>query len=216
VTSKTACLLLATTLLAAAGAASAQDFTPKAKGTWVVDYRLTDVSPDEKAPINTSGGVSTGLHASINDSIVPTLGVGYFLTDNVALDLTLGTSHHKINAVGTGVNVNVHDTWVLPPVLTVQYHFNPKGRFSPYVGTGPNYMLFYSGEDKNGYAVKLKSGFGWAAQAGADYALKDRWSANIDVKKVFYSTTATINGGALTSHVKMDPWVVSAGFSYRY
>jgi len=95
VTSKTACLLLATTLLAAAGAASAQDFTPKAKGTWVVDYRLTDVSPDEKAPINTSGGVATGLHASINDSIVPTLGVGYFLTDNVALDLTLGASHQR-------------------------------------------------------------------------------------------------------------------------
>ena len=69
-------------------------------------------------------------------------------------------------------------------------------------------MLFYSGEDKNGFTVKLKSGFGWALQAGADYAIKDRWSANIDVKKVFYSTTATINGGALTSNVRMDPWVV--------
>ena len=119
-----------------AGAAQAQDFTPKAQGQWVVDYRVTDDSPDEKAPINTSGGASSGLHASINDSIVPTVGIGYFVTDNVALDLTLGTSHHKISAVGTGVNVNVHDTWVLPPVLTVQYHFNPKGRFSPYVGTG--------------------------------------------------------------------------------
>lgn len=218
----TAKIVAASTAIAAlaaacfGGAAQAQDFTPKAQGMWVVDYRLTDVAPAEKAPINTAGGVSTGLHASVSDSVVPTLGIGYFVTDNVALDLTLGTSRHKINAVGTGVDVNVHDTWVLPPVLTVQYHFNPKGRLSPYVGTGPNYMLFYSGENKNGYTVKLKDGFGWATQAGVDYAVGGRWAANLDVKKVFFSTDADINSGALKSKVKLDPWVVSAGFSYRY
>ena len=49
-----------------------------------------------------------------------------------------------------------------------------------------------------------------------DVALKDRWSANLDVKKVFFETDASVNNGALKTKVKLDPWVVSAGVGYKF
>ncbi len=77
-------------------------------------------------------------------------------------------------------------------------------------------MLFYGGKDKNGFQVDIDDGFGYALQAGVDVALKDRWSANLDVKKVFFETDASVNNGALKTKVKLDPWVVSAGVGYRF
>jgi outer membrane protein len=36
------------------------------------------------------------------------------------------------------------------------------------------------------------------------------------VKKVFFDTNASINGGTLKSKVNLDPWVVSAGVGYKF
>lgn len=205
-----------------AGAACAQDaasapaYKPLGKGSFVIDARITTVAPSEKGEIKTAAGADTGLHVDVNNDTVPTLGFTYFFTDHVAAEAILGTSQHEIKAVGPGTDVEVHKTWVLPPVVTLQYHFNPKAKFSPYVGAGVNYMDWYSGKNYNGFAVKLKSGAGTALQAGADIALKGPWALNIDVKKVFYKTDATINGGALKSKVKLDPAVVSVGLGYRF
>ncbi len=45
---------------------------------------------------------------------------------------------------------------------------------------------------------------------------KGRWALDADVKKVFYKTDATINGGALTSKVTINPVVASIGLAYRF
>ena len=37
-----------------------------------------------------------------------------------------------------------------------------------------------------------------------------------NVKKVWFETDASINGGALRSSVHLDPWVVSLGFGRRF
>ncbi|OYU70957.1 MAG: hypothetical protein CFE28_13720 [Alphaproteobacteria bacterium PA2] len=202
--------------LAIAGAASAEDFQGKHAGLFMLQTRVTDVAPDAGDPIKTAAGGATGLNAEVNSSVVPTVGLVYFLTDHVSGELVLGTSHHDIKAVGGATNVKVHDTWVLPPVVALQYHFAPAARVSPYVGAGLNYMLFYGGKDYNGFKVKVKDGVGYALQAGVDVATKDRWSVNLDVKKVYFNTTAKINGGTLVSKVNLDPWVVSAGVGYKF
>ncbi|HQN52646.1 MAG TPA: OmpW family outer membrane protein, partial [Phenylobacterium sp.] len=69
---------------------------------------------------------------------------------------------------------------------------------------------------KNGFKVKLDDGFGYALQAGVDIATAGKWSVNVDAKKIFFETDASINGGALKSKVKLDPWVISAGVGYKF
>lgn len=203
-------------LLAGASAAGAQDFKPKTAGTWMVNVRATSVAPDESAPIETAAGAATGLSAAVSDDTIPSLGISYFFTDKVAVEVILGTSKHEIDAVGGVSPVRVHETWVLPPVVSVQYHPLPAARVSPYVGAGVNYMLFYSGSDKNGFNVDLDDGFGYSLQAGVDIAVKGPWSVNIDAKKVYFDTEASINGGALKADVELDPWVVSVGLGRKF
>lgn len=211
-------LFLALTVAAGLGAtpALAQQITPKAKGDIVLNVRLTDVAPNAGDPIVTAAGAATGLKADVKDDIKPTIGLSYFLTDKLAVEVIAGTTQHTVKAVGAGTDVAVHKTWVLPPVVSLQYHPLPGARFSPYVGAGLNYMLFYSGKDKNGFTVDLDNGFGYALQAGADIPINAAYSLNIDVKKVWFDTDASINGGALKSKVKLNPLVASVGFGRRF
>lgn len=209
--------LAALGLLALAGTAQAQEAwqAPRA-GDWLITGRITDVAPTTDDAIVTGAGVDSGLEVDVGDSIMPTLGFTYFLTDHWAVEAILGTTRHEIRAQGGATDVAVHETWVLPPVVTVQYRPLTDGRFSPYVGAGVNAMLFYGGDDKNGFTVDLDDGFGYAAQVGADIGLHGPWSLNVDVKKVWFNTDAEINGGALQSDVDLDPWVVSVGVGRKF
>lgn len=202
--------------LFACTAAYADDYTPSKAGSWIVDLRGTGVLPANTDAIKTAAGADTGLKTHISDSFVPTLGITYFITDHISTELVLGTSHHKIKAVGPGVDLEVRDAWVLPPILTVQYRPAPASRLNPYLGAGLNYMWFYAGSGKNGFSVKVPNGVGYAVQGGADIALKGPWTLNVDVKKVFFETDAKVNGGALYSHVHLDPIVASVGIGRKF
>lgn len=211
-----AVMTLATGAATGASAQTANDWQVARKGDWIVTGRLTDVSSSADDSIFTSGGVDTGLNVDVEHDVMPTLGFTYFLTDHISVEAILGATQHEIRAQGPGPDVAVHETWVLPPVVTLQYRPMPEARVSPYVGAGINYMLFFDGEDKNGFTVDLEDGFGYALQAGADVALTGPWTLNLDVKKVWFDTEATVNGGALTSDVNLDPWVVSVGFGRKF
>ncbi|HEV7353634.1 MAG TPA: OmpW family outer membrane protein [Brevundimonas sp.] len=214
-------LLLATALAvtAAAGTAHAQSAeawrAPQA-GDWLINGRITQVAPTTDDGIFTSAGAASGLAVDVSSDVMPTLGFTYFFTDTIAVEAILGATQHEIRAQGGTTDVAVHETWVLPPVVTVQYRPQMEGRVSPYVGAGVNGMIFFDGEDKNGFTVDLDNGLGLALQAGADIGLKGPWSLNVDVKKVWFNTEATINGGTLTSDVDLDPWVVSVGIGRRF
>lgn len=204
--------------LAGAGGASAQGagWQVARAGDWMVTGRATRVSSDADDSILTAAGADTGLDVDVGDSVVPTLGFTYFFTDHVSVEAILGASRHEIRARGGATDVAVHETWVLPPVVTLQYRPMPEARVSPYVGAGVNYMVFFEGEDKNGFEVELEDGFGYALQAGADVALTGPWTLNLDVKRVWFDTEATINGGALEADVGLDPWVVSLGVGRKF
>ncbi len=180
-------------------------------GPWQFRLRGIGVLPDS------GGHTDIGGKPEADNAFVPEFDISYFFTKNIAAELILATSPHDLKLKDSSLgDVDLGSTWVLPPVLTLQYHFQPDQAFSPYVGAGINYMIFYGGEDENGFKVDIDDGFGYALQAGVDVALQGPWSANLDVKKVFFETDASINGGALKSKVKLDPWVVSAGFGYKF
>ncbi|MBX9616232.1 MAG: outer membrane beta-barrel protein [Caulobacteraceae bacterium] len=200
----------------AAVPASAQDWQVARKGDWIVTGRLTDVSSGADDAITTAAGAASGLNVDVGNSVMPTLGFTYFLTDNLSVEAILGATRHEIRAQGGTTDVAVHETWVLPPVVTLQYRPLPAARVSPYVGAGINYMLFFGGDNRNGFDVKLDDGLGYALQAGADVAVSGPWTVNLDVKKVWFNTDASINSGALRSDVNLDPWVVSVGVGRKF
>ncbi len=210
--------IAALSLLAAAlpALAQAQTTAPFAKGELIVTGRVTSVSSSANDPITTAAGAASGLHVDVGSDVMPTLGFTYFLTDHLAIEGILGATQHQIRAQGGTTDIAVHKTWVLPPVVTLQYRPAPVGGISPYVGAGVNAMLFFSGKDQNGFKVDLKDNLGLALQAGVDVPLQGAWTLNADVKKVFFKTDAVINGGALKSNVQLDPWVISVGFGRRF
>ena len=142
---------------------------------------------------------------------MPHQGFTNFLTDKISVEAILGATQHEIRAVGGTTIVAVPEAWVLPPVITVQYCPITTGNFSPYTGAGINGMIFFEGQNQNGFDVELENGAGYTLQPGADIGISGPWSANIDVKQVFFNTNVEIHCGTLHSSVHLDPWVISVG-----
>ena len=143
--------LLASAMLGAmafAGMASAQspfDFSQppvgKQAGTLMIRVRAIGVIPlDADSSVSVIGG-----HVSTSAQPAPELDISWFFTDNIAVELIAATTRHTLNATGTSLgNVDVGSTWVLPPTLTLQYHFMPHEQLSPYVSVGLNASFSYS------------------------------------------------------------------------
>ncbi len=55
--------------------------------------------------------------------MVPELDITYFFTKNIAAELILGVTPHNIYGAGTLGGLDVGKVWLLPPTLTLQYHF---------------------------------------------------------------------------------------------
>jgi outer membrane protein len=199
--------------------AHADDGTTLGQGTLLITGRVTDVFSDAKDAIKTGSGVSTGLHVNVGPSVMPTLGITYFFTDHISAEAILGVTDHHIKAEGADESFPVYNTWVLPPVVTVQYRPLAKtSPISPYVGAGVNAMVFFDGENKSGLSTHLNDALGWALQAGFDAPVAKNWTINADVKKVFVETTAKVDtgDGDLYSHVHLDPWILSLGVGHKF
>ncbi|AXG71004.1 outer membrane protein W [Kordia sp. SMS9] len=184
---------------------------------WQVRARFISVIPSESATIEAIGG-----DVSISTAYVPELDFTYFFTENWAAELILATANHDVEAVNTAAgNLDLGDVWLLPPTLTFQYHF-PMGDFKPYLGAGINYTIFY-GVDEGPIAddVDYDNSFGFAFQAGFDYALNEKWFLNVDVKKILIQTDATVNatsalGATVGADVDINPLVIGFGVGMKF
>ena len=188
-------------------------FKPKAAGDINVRLRGIGVVPTERGAIKTANGSATGLNATLGNDYVPEVDVSYFVTPNIALELIAATTKHD---VGASDGTNLGSVRLLPPTLTLQYHFAPTARFSPYIGAGLNYTFFYNEKSGDVDSVKYDDNIGYALQAGIDYAIVGAWSLNIDVKKLWLSTDVKVNGGALKADVDINPWIFGVGVGYRF
>lgn len=170
---------------------------------WQIRARAIGVIPD-------SGGHTTiGGKPDADSTVVPELDITYFFTNHIGMELILGTSKHDLKLKDSALgDLDLGDTWILPPTLTLQYHFSRDKQFSPYIGAGINYTLPYA-EDNGRHVSKLEAdgSFGFALQAGADYWLTENWGLNLDVKKIWVDVDASVNNGAVTGEVELDPWV---------
>lgn len=196
---------------------------------WKVRVRGIGVVPTESASIGIIGG-----DVNISNALVPELDFTYYFTKNIAAELILGTAQHDVNTVGsdisaiggpTSYNVDLGSVRLLPPTLTVQYHFNQScdNVFKPYIGAGVNYTIFY--DVKSGDVVKdvsYDNAFGYAAQAGFDLMVTDKFFINADVKRLFLKTDVTVDasnlatGLSIPAEVDINPWVIGMGVGMKF
>lgn len=174
--------------------------------------RAIAVVPDEDSTLNIGGS------ANVGDAVTPEFDVTYFFTDNIGAELIAVTAQHSLSASNTAIgNLELGTTWILPPTLTLQYHFKPHADFRPYLGAGVNYSVFY-GEDEAAGITKLEVDNAWgvAAQAGFDYMLDSNWAVNFDVKKIWMNVDASVNSGVATADVDLDPYIFGVGLAYHF
>jgi len=181
-----------------------------------VRVRAIDVIPENRASSTSIGG-----HVHATDQFAPEADISYFFTDHIAAELIAATTRHSVRATGTSAgSVDVASTWVLPPTVTVQYHFWPHRRFSPYVGAGVNATFFYSASPSRPTVthVSFRNSVGPALQAGFDYNVSGHWFLNADVKQIFLNTHAEADTvlGRVKAKTSLDPLVAGIGLGYRF
>ena len=195
-----------------------QEPVGKAANTFMVRVRAIGV-----VPLNTSSQVDLiGGNVSATARAAPEIDFSYFLTDNIAFELIAASTPHNVSVTNSklGGSIDVGSTWVLPPTLTIQYHFAPKSQWSPYLGIGINASFFYSTSPATPTVThwSLQNSAGPAIQAGIDYNFSGHWFANFDIKQIFLHTTAKVDalGTTVTAKTWLNPLVIGAGIGYRF
>lgn len=192
----------------------------KLLGTYVApDGKITEFRTDVV-------GLPATTQTKANDNIVPTLAVEYFVKPKFSVETICCLTQHDVDGV-TGVPGAelVSNAKLIPATLTAKYHFGA-ANVKPYLGLGMTYFWWIDvdpGVDTIPLGVTrttLSDEFGFVLQAGTDIAIGDSGlGLTIDAKRYFVDTTARWYTGdalAIETRHQLDPWVFSAGASYRF
>lgn len=172
-------------------------------------------------------GLPAGTDTEANDNFVPTIAVEYFVSDGFSIETIAGTTQHDVDTVSgfpPGSEL-VSDALLLPATVTAKAHFDVGG-IKPYAGAGVAYFIWLDVDP--GAAViplgvtntRLSDEFGFVLQAGVDVPVgEDGFGVTLDAKRYFIGTTAQWFAGntlVIETEHNLDPWVLSAGVSYRF
>jgi len=193
-----------------------------------------------------AGGQILGAGAKVSTTVIPELDVTYYFTKNIAVEAICCLSKHSVTGTGVLNGLNIGSTWVFPPTVLLQYHFTNFGAFQPYIGVGVNFTAYLGAKAGNNWAqfitpvgplgfntvsnLSIGSSWGVAGQVGFDYMFNQNWGLNVDLKRIMMQPTAhgtVVNSTLLglgsplafvpfRAKVNVDPWVVSAGITYRF
>lgn len=186
---------------------------------WQVRLRGVAVQPNEKSEVSAIGG-----DVNISNSFIPELDFTYFFNKNFAAELILGTTKHDVvdekSALG---DVDLGSVWLLPPTLTLQYHFYPTKTLKPYLGAGLNYTIFYGVKSGAVKDVNYDNALGFALQGGVDYMLNDKYFLNFDLKKLFLKTDVDVDASnavpgatSVPAKVNIDPLLIGFGVGMKF
>ncbi len=200
--------------LGIAAPATAGDYT----GDTLVRVQGTVVIPDSSAKVYSGGALQAGWDADVSTEVIPTLTITHFFTKNVAAELFC--CFGRFNAKGRGGidGLDLGSFWVFPPILTLQYHFDPIGGFKPYVGAGVQYIHFFDGgqsdlqpEDQAGRRLGLRA---------AGRRRRRDWQGLVSERRrqegLARHGCKSWGSTGVTAKVTVDPLIVSAGLGYRF
>ncbi len=191
-----------------------------------------------------AGGQILGAGAKVSTTVIPELDVTYYFTKNIAVEAICCLSKHSVTGTGVLNGLNIGSTWVFPPTVLLQYHFTNFGAFQPYIGVGVNFTAYFGQKSGGNWApffspllgptgantvsnLSIGSSWGVAGQVGFDYMINSNWGVNVDVKRIMMQPTAhalvwntvaapLVGPIPVRAKVNIDPWVVSAGITYRF
>ena len=197
--------------IAAALALAASTLTPalaqSSDGAWLVRARAVYLDAANKDSVDVTD-------VSINNKWLPEVDISYFFTPNIAAELIL-TYPQKQDVSSTAHGGKIGTLKHLPPVLTIQYHFDQVNGFKPYVGAGLNYTRFSNVDLPDGFSID-KNSVGFALQAGVDYEISKGMYLNLDIKKVQIRTDLKHDTLGNLGEVKVDPLLVGLGIGWRF
>ncbi|MDR0247886.1 MAG: outer membrane beta-barrel protein [Burkholderiales bacterium] len=198
-------LVIAVLALGVTGVAQAAD------SKFVVKLGIADVVPKSN-----NGYLANGiLKADVGNSVRPSITFEYMITPNLGVEV-LGAwpfrSDIKLNTVKSG-RVDV-----LPPTVSVQYHFLPDNVVSPFVGAGVNYTFMYNEKTMGpirGADLDVKNSWGLAAHVGVDFNFNKNWLMTLDARWIQMRNDVKVNGDKV-GKVKVDPMVWGIAVGYRF
>ena len=183
------------------------------QGDWLFRVGLSQINPGAE---NLELG---NAYLVVDSDISATANVSYFLTDHISTELLAAwpfTHGIDIKPFAGGVE-RVGNVDLMPPTLSVNWHFNPHGVFRPYIGVGVNYTMFSSEETRgalSGGDLKLDDSIGAAGQVGVDIG-KGNWFTNVNVRYIDMSSDATLDGVKLGS-VDLNPVIYGLHVGYKF
>lgn len=187
-----------------------------AASPWSVRVRATYLETTDKSDKFTALGINFADNAvSVNDKLIPEIDVEYAFNDTWSAELVLTIPQtQKVSLAGVG---SLGDFKHLPPTLLGKYRANAGGAVRPYIGAGVNFTLIW---DDNlsvaGVPLKLENySLGLALQAGLDWKIDERWTANVDIKRA-YLRSDVLAGGAKLTEARLDPWLYALGLTYQF
>ena len=202
------------TLFAAGIAAAAFTISTQAMAYGAGDF-FTRFGIAKVSPKSDNGTLEGGLAVDVEDDSRFAFTLGYRFHDKFGVELLAAEPFKhdiKLN------DANLASTKHLPPTLTMQYYplGGTEAYVQPYVGVGVNYTRFSSEKiDIAGAELDLDSSWGAAGQVGVDLLINDNWALNASAWYIDLETDASVNGTDIGT-VKIDPWVVMGGLSYRF
>lgn len=210
-TNKIAAALVVALALIAPGAASAEGFA--------VRLGYLNVNPDSD-----NGRLAGAYDAEVDDDWSATIGLSYFFTPNLAVDLqtAIGEYEHDISLTGgaTGLptlnDANLVGVEHRPTVLQVQWHFAPGEQFSPYAGVGYGFTSVDVARNDTGLGVlDTDNADGFAIEGGVDFNFANNVFVRGSVQYLQFETDVTL-GGADIGTVDVNPWIYGLSVGYRF
>ncbi len=196
---------IAALALGAAGAVQAAD------SKWVVKLGVADVDPKSD-----NGHLADGaLKTEISNSVRPSITLEYLITPNIGVEV-LGAWPFRNDIKLNGTKSGSVD--VLPPTVSLQYHFLPEKTISPFVGVGLNYAFIYNEKSKgliDGADLDVDDSWGVAAHVGVDFNFNKNWLMTIDARWIDMDADVKVNGNKV-GKVNIDPWVWGLSVGYRF
>ena len=191
----------------------------RAAGDFVLKLGVTNLSLADEIDLMVGGapfpgaGLSTFEHQTISAQF------GYFFTDTIAFNATLGfpPTISIYGAGSIGALPMLGKATYGPTAFTVQWHPVKSGLVRPYVGVGASYMIVFDTQDGAFTDLEVDNDLGFAFEAGVDFPLSARSSLFLDAKKALLRPVATgsFQGAPVVGQTRLDPWALTAGVSFK-